>query len=776
MFQRSISTTCVVCGDLNEFVIRKCLKKDIGLANPMGWNTEENFKSSATVSIELLKEESSFSPIPTPSDLKEKKSLIFEYPESNQHHSQGQIKKRIDQSGIQAILSQPELNSSPKLLFTVGVSKHEISRQIVEELRRIATEVFESPESCSSTGDVAGHLTAISKALVPLSMEQLKSIKEEVMQAGRNSEASQKVLKGLFYDVLSIVGTNPSIMLIKKDIENGELSGRTAINVLEGAFRSVRTPTKELLKELVQLVKNLKNLQWNEHKTFGTTLKDLESIGMVQMSKLLYRACINPVRRMTEFPVRIYGHFCSNESSIITEEWIPYLESELESSSSRHQEDDHLRLVAITSLGKLGHIKALHPLIKAIEGKISKRPLVRSVSVYSLKRIAKQNPVLIKPILLSIIDNPAENTQVRIAAVSVLPWSQPSTAQLQTVAIRTWFEPSKQVASFIYSTLKNLAETEVPELKAVGAKASSIISMVKPYQYGAQFSHNINFSDYVKYLKMAVSQKVAWVYNDEETVPTKMSASNVIYSPSFMVRGLSYSIYTQGMDYLLDRALYTTSKKSPISESVKEQLEKITQQLKIEKREERTAEVFVQSRVAGYERLYTINKDYVMETLERASQALRKNPRIFTEGHHFEYSRALQAANVHLITPNSAGFLSIRENIVPIVYSIKGSFKGENPLDAPLPIPTKVNAKLMPVVNAKIHSHVGVLCPFTEQLIGTGIDAAIHIATPLEAEVEVDNMDQVSVSIKTPESIKKVMILDFAFFYILAELCCGIHG
>ena len=440
-----VSTSCVVCGELNEFVIRKCLKKDIVLTNPMGWNTEENMKRSTTVTVELLREESSFSPIPTPSDLKEKKSLIFEYPESNHQVSQGRLNKQTDQSGIQPILSQPDLLSSHKMLFTVGLSKDEISRQVVEELKRIAAEVFESPESCSSTGDAAGHLAAISKYLLPLSLDELKAVKEEIMQAGRHSEASQKVLKGLFYDVLSVVGTNPSVMLIKKDIESGELTGRSAINVLEAAFRAIRTPTKELLKELVQMVKNLKNLEWREHKTIGTTLKDIETVGMVQVSKLLYRACINPVRRMTEFPVRIYGHFCSNESSIITEEWIPYLESELESSSSRNQQDDHFRLVAITSLGKLGHIRALQSLVKVIDGSISTRPMIRSIAVYSLKRIAKQNPVLIKPILLAIIDNPAENTQVRIAAVSVLPWAQPSTAQLQKMASRTWFEPSKQV-------------------------------------------------------------------------------------------------------------------------------------------------------------------------------------------------------------------------------------------------------------------------------------------------------------------------------------------
>ena len=763
-----------MCGELNEFVIRKCLKKDVISQNPMGWNTEENVKSSATVSIELLKEETSFSPINAPSEMNEKKSLIFEFPESNQQVSIGQVDKHTDQSGIRAVLPQPDLLSAPKMLFTTGNSKEETRRQVVAELKRIASEVFESPESCSSTGDVAGHLSAVSKYLLPLSFEELKAIKDEILQSTDNSEGSQKALKSLFFDVLSTVGSNPSTMLIKKDIESGDLQGRSAINALESALRSVRTPTKELLKELVQLVKNLKNMHWDQQNALGSSIKDLYTISTIQMSKLLHRACINPVRRMTEFPVRVYGHFCSNESSIITEDWIPYLESELESTSRRNQEDEHYRLVAISSIGKLGHIKGLQSLVKVIDGRVTKNPMVRSVAVYSLKRLAKLNPVMIKPILLAIIDNPAETTQVRIAAVSVLPWSQPSMAELQKISVRTWFEPSKQVASFIYSTLKNLVDTEVPELKSVGLKASSIIRMVKPFQYGAQFSQNVNFAKFVNYLKTAMSKNVAWVYSEKENVPTKISMSNKYYNSAWGVVGLSYSIYTQGMDHLLEKVLYNSNKNSNVSESVKEQLEKISQELKIENQEEKSSEVLVQYRMAGYERLYTLNKEYVMEVVERATESLRRNPKIFSEGHHFEYTRALQVLNVQRVGPTSAGFLRYSENIMPVVYSVKGFFQGENPIDSSLPIPTKVTAKLMPIVNAKIHSHTGVICPFTEQFIGSGIDAAVHLSAPLETEIEIDNMDQVSVVIKTPKSISKVNSKDSYYFLFSRQMKCSL--
>jgi hypothetical protein len=59
--------------------------------------------------------------------------------------------------------------------------------------------------------------------------------------------------------------------------------------------------------------------------------------------------------------------------------------------------------------------------------------------------------------------------------------------------------------------------------------------------------------------------------------------SNKYYNSAWGVVGLSYSIYTQGMDHLLEKVLYNSNKKSNVSESVKEQLEKISQELNTSK-------------------------------------------------------------------------------------------------------------------------------------------------------------------------------------------------
>merc|ERR1719516_433694 len=208
--------------------------------------------------------------------------------------------------------------------------------------------------------------------------------------------------------------------------------------MIQTVVASIRTPTLELLKELITFVKvNLKPLA--QERTM------LYNIVLVQASNLLHRACIAPSRAQ-EFPVKVYGQFCTPTSEPVVQ-WIEFLKQELVA-----EQNQQIKLNIITSIGKLGHLKAVEIL----------------------------EPAQVRPILMSIIENIAERPEVRIAAVAILPHAQPTIAELKMIAVRTWLEPSKQVASFIYSTLKSLAVTEVPEMKPVGLRIHSILPLVKP--------------------------------------------------------------------------------------------------------------------------------------------------------------------------------------------------------------------------------------------------------------------------------------------------------
>merc|ERR1711962_1609392 len=251
----------------------------------------------------------------------------------------------------------------------------------------------------------------------------------------------------------------------------------------------------------------------------------------LQLSNLFYHAYINPVTIRNNFPTKVYGVFGTKESPVLTEQFIPFLVEEIERTGS-----EHVRLSAILALGKTGHLKGLKTLVKEIEQaslqttsatKVTMTEARRTIATYALKRMAKMNPTEIRPILMSIIVNPVESAEVRIAAVSILPFAQPTTAELQKLALRSWMEPSEQVSAFIVSTLRSLAYTQVPELTIVGLKARSLMPLIKGERFGVQHSHNINYSSFVDYLKLLIHNQYQLVNSKESLIPPKMAVKTV---------------------------------------------------------------------------------------------------------------------------------------------------------------------------------------------------------------------------------------------------------
>merc|ERR1719334_1786171 len=332
----------------------------------------------------------------------------------------------------------------------------------------------------------------------------------------------------------------------------------------------------------------------------------LYTSSLLQLSNLFYHAYVNPTTMRNNFPTKVFGVFGTKESEVLTGKFIPLLVEEIERTES-----EHVRLTAILALGKTGHLEGTQDPCQEIEhiapalggqgpdicghscymnllktatpDMLSKVQARRVIAVNGLKRIAKMNPAEIRPILMSIIVNPVECAQVRIAAVSVLPFALPTTTEIQKLAIRSWMEPSEQVSAFIASTIRSLAYTQVPELEIVGLKVRSVLPLIKNEQYGIQYSHNINYSSFVDYLRLLINNQYQLVNSKESLIPHKVSLKTVYYGPSNSIKvpAIEFSAYTYGMDFLLEKYLPFFSTEEQTTSTIREQLNKISEELRL---------------------------------------------------------------------------------------------------------------------------------------------------------------------------------------------------
>merc|ERR1712080_601114 len=76
--------------------------------------------------------------------------------------------------------------------------------------------------------------------------------------------------------------------------------------------------------------------------------------------------------------------------------------------------------------------------------------------------------------------------------------------------------------------------------------------------------------------------------------------------------------------------------------------------------------------------------------------------------------------------------------------------------------PKTLTAKVVPAINMKFEMNMGVISPFTQEIIGTGLTLGGHLTTPLEMTVS-RTTNQVALDIKIPEEVQSETCMFHAF-------------
>jgi len=704
-------TSAIVCGELSDFVIRKVMHKQDVL---LGLEAQS---AVSHVVMDIIKVQSIKRRLPIPSVTKVIDTLVFAYPGQPQESALDAeiVLKTESLLGVRPVLPQPGLMEAPVFLIPIPMPANTIVTEVLQLLIK-ASEIIESPEQSTTQADLAGIYSTLFSLMRKLSFTDLEKLEKDVI-----SEASKSV-ETVFYHALAQVGTNPSTMLVIKKVKTGSLPTSLLAKIIPQTIRSVRHPTKALMTELVKMVK-LETVK-SDSQLLTTTLAHL--------SNLVYTAYVHPTTMVNSFPTRVYGIFGDSSSSIITVDLIPFLVETLETTES-----EHVRLVVISSLGKLGHLDGLTPLLKVKEH-------LKPVAILSMKHIALMNPTKVRPILMAIITNPVESADIRIASTSILPFTNPSVAELQRLATLTWFEPSKQVTSFIISTIRSLATTSVPDLKTVGIKAESVLPLLKTETFGIQYSRNTIFSQFVTYLKSVATQQMILVNNKESIFPRFFSLSTFVGPAGTSFQGHSFEVYTTGMDYLLEKFAQFVSGSSKTSGPIRQQLDEIAHELMLKTRQMAAPTGFLKNSFFGMETSAYLDTEAVMDIIADAASKL--------ETHHsavFSHLTSMNLVETNLLSMSSIGLPMVSTIQAPVVVALKGSIVTKATEGKLLP---NIIAKIIPVFHGKIHSVLAVMSPITQELIATGAEMSLHTSLPIEIEADVVG-GEVEVILRNPVEV-----------------------
>merc|ERR1719210_1562935 len=128
-------------------------------------------------------------------------------------------------------------------------------------------------------------------------------------------------------------------------------------------------------------------------------------------------------------------------------------------------------------------------MIPIVEGRVQHMTevprMTRLLALWSLATSGMIKPQTVEPIFYSIFANPAEATEMRIAAFNVLLKLNPAMDVFQKIAARTWYEQDKEVLKVVNTALWTLsqenwtAQQGVSQVMTLGKKARLTYPLIK---------------------------------------------------------------------------------------------------------------------------------------------------------------------------------------------------------------------------------------------------------------------------------------------------------
>ena len=718
----------VWCGPVTAPVLRKQTTEQKVVVSGNGkFDSQEKIEVTSRVTNTLISFSSKSSDIPEPQSVKKSHDLTFSFPS-------GDFWTSTSSSGSQHSLPQPsDLTSRPATPYP-SLSSEQAKTKFVS----LFVSMMEDVHSGHHEEDIHSQTGQLSYLSTMLSYEDIKDCWSRIQQRLSHDIAVKENALSVFCDILSLgmAPTNPSIKFIIEKIQNKQIKGESAAWVAANMIRSVQTPTEKTIQELTNFLVDCSSQQ----------SRDLTATVAMSLTELIYKACVDETSSSYNYPSQVYGKFCSPSSKAIKVVLIPYLKQSLEDlkpaltdrqtgeQTSQPSIDSMNSLISlINALGNLGIEEASQALLEVVEGAYTQHPHPRSMAVYNLIRSAQQNPTKYRPVILSIIQNTAEHEEVRMAAVTALPYVQPSSAQLQKLAGLTWYDSQQQVSAFISSTLQSLSQLPSGSQESyLSQKAGEALKLAKPTNSsGIHKSQNIQIKQFLESLKASVGLNLQYVNSEESAFPRTMYLQSQISSKAQTMKPFESSLYLQGADTLLDQ-LYGAYK----SWSQLSQQEKPQEKLGYEPRKSKNPEAHLTLKMFDLQRFFSVDSDYFQQVAREMAEEMSQQGAVKKEK-----TKVLDLSYHQVILPSVTGLPLYYHHRVPLMMSARTSLTTARA--------GTLEMKIKPSLNYQQKTRVGTLCPFTQQYLGAGVETSLNITVPLRAELSLQN-GQVSITLKTP--------------------------
>lgn len=606
---------------------------------------------------------------------------------------------------------------------------------IAEISKKPETHVFNNEKPSDSNADKATILLHQASVIAQgLEMPEIEAVWTKFAK-------SDSLKQMLIADVLAASGTRAAARVLLAKMKSNEITSTRAATIFMTFTNSVLEP--KVFEDIMKFVKT--EIDLNTRPFFG-------SAALVNFAQLAHRQCVNQLFKNTTVPTPTLGDNICTRAQVI-EELLPYLRERLTQSKTSWE-----RAIYAQAIGNLGVQEAIDVLLPYINGKYEKNPRTRSTAMYSLAswKLPPSARDLVFEHLMPLVDNIGEDSEVRQRAIKVmLSWS-PDASWWQRLAAMTWHEPSRQMQSFISSTIYSTGKLENVASGRQTHYARQAIHLSRPVAPSLKYSYNLKGSVFNRPAEAMTAGELSWITNEESVIPRDIDAYLSLTLGGFNYRLFDIVIQNDGVQEPLYRFFDklrnmvepsgTANLKSSDARLAQDIYQKFIDAVQMNNYQRHQPEAMIYTKFFdNMQQYFQLNSDVINKYLAGSKSIIHE----MIEGKPIQVTKYFNPAPVTTAIASEIGLPVVSHTYAPILNVAEGNIK-LNVDNKPTPsfydfvTAQKVEAKMELKYKfvSKATTTLRLLTPWSEKELIAGIDSERQINIPISVNVEYDRSQQ----------------------------------
>lgn len=647
------------------------------------------------------------------------KSMMFEHSKETFEQPREKDQLRASEEGRipRSFLSDPTVirQALPRNFF-YGIDPSEISdAKIKEQIVSYSSEILKSLINGvdARSSEITNKVLAISRGYAMLkNRQEIKDVYENLKKSFNDNEENLVSMKNVFLSTLLNSGTSEAILIINEMIVQGEFTRNQIGHYWTFMPTYVRLPTKEVLESFYTLA------------TSEQTRNDrfLYNKAIMGLSTLMQKACLG-MERGYRYPVNVFGEFCNPDSEIVSSKWIPYLIRDLQNTHSLEQRNE-----MIVSLGLMKHKSIIGELLPFVQGSFpNTTELNRYLAIYSMATSAdRRDSSHVESIMMSVLNNPAESTILRIAAFHVVMNMNPSLAVMHKIASLTWNCEDNELLKTInlaFFTLSRETSNEIHDENTLTLtkRASLVYPLIRKTPGIIPSSATLFTNDYLSDLDIGYDHRMSWIASNSSFIPKAFYTEISYIMNQFKVNPLAFGIRLEGSENIYQEVEQLLSKDQNDHSEVNKELKNIFNQLRVKVHENGPMDgAFYLKWFESSPIFYNFDKLSKQELRHKVSSILH-DPQMLKGKicgqHPLNFQQTLDRSPIIFMIPSDLGFPIVSEIHLPVGLSVRGKID----IDCSAGLPS-VTYEANVVSSAQLSGWVGTTIPFTKEYTVTGVE------------------------------------------------------